>query len=47
MFAMDGGLSRSGSLKLMKLLIQSGDLAGEVPLEKWMNVGLLGSVLKD
>jgi NitT/TauT family transport system substrate-binding protein len=47
MFAADGGLSRSGSIALMKLLVESGDLAGELPLEKWLNTEILGPVLKD
>ena len=47
MFAVDGGLSRSGSINLMKLLVESGDLSAELPLEKWMNLEILAPVLKD
>lgn len=47
MFAVDGGLSKSGSIELCQLLVQSGDLAEELPLEQWMNVDLLAPYLLD
>jgi NitT/TauT family transport system substrate-binding protein len=47
MFAVDGGLSRSGSIELGRLLVQSGDLAAELPLEKWMATDILAPYLLD
>jgi NitT/TauT family transport system substrate-binding protein len=47
MFAVDGGLSKTGSQKLVQLLIQSGDIKEELPIENVLNMEVLGPFILD
>jgi len=47
MFPIDGGLDERGANKMVELLVQTGDLKEEIPLDQWMTFKIYNEVMKE
>ena len=47
MFPTDGGLDERGANKMVELLVQTGDLKEEIPLDQWMTFKIYNEVMKE
>ncbi len=47
MFPIDGGMDERGANKMVELLVQTGDLKEEIPLDQWMTFKIYDEVMKE